>query len=235
MKIDRDEEKTTLTFDNTNKDIDTMDTLSSYLYAWYTKNKSINQNDHASDVEYKKWKGRFPRDLNDYWKDQFDKLDNMYSPLISKIGDTLSPIKKRSDFLIQIRSMIESGITIEADTALLGANEGCLVLTFLLSELLNESNTEAVNSFTSFLSCLQSLEKYKIYSIRNMKTNEKGTQVSYIIQCPPLMALKGDIIKLNDFLKNKDKLNDFDIEMFENNYKHSLYEYDIDLSEYEWN
>ena len=150
MKIDRDEEKTTLTFDNTNKDIDTMDTLSSYLYAWYTKNKSINQNDHASDVEYKKWKGRFPRDLNDYWKDQFDKLDNMYSPLISKIGDTLSPIKKRSDFLIQIRSMIESGITIEADTALLGANEGCLVLTFLLSELLNESNTEAVNSFTSF-------------------------------------------------------------------------------------
>ena len=49
------------------------------------------------------------------------------------------------------------------------------------------------------------------------------------------MALKGDIIKLNDFLKNKDKLNDFDIEMFENNYKHSLYEYDIDLSEYEWN
>lgn len=33
--------------------------------------------------------------------------------------------------------------------------------------------------------------------------------------------------------KNKDKLNDFDIEMFENNYKHSLYEYDIDLSEYE--
>ena len=235
MKIDRDEEKTTLTFDNTNKDIDTMDTLSSYLYAWYTKNKSINQNDHASDVEYKKWKGRFPRDLNDYWKDQFDKLDNMYSPLISKIGDTLSPIKKRSDFLIQIRSMIESGITIEADTALLGANEGCLVLTFLLSELLNESNTEAVNSFTSFLSCLQSLEKYKIYSIRNMKTNEKGTQVSYIIQCPPLMALKGDIIKLNDFLKNKDKLNDFDIEMFENNYKHSLNEYDIDLSEYEWN
>ena len=168
MKIDRDEEKTTLTFDNTNKDIDTMDTLSSYLYAWYTKNKSINQNDHASDVEYKKWKGRFPRDLNDYWKDQFDKLDNMYSPLISKIGDTLSPIKKRSDFLIQIRSMIESGITIEADTALLGANEGCLVLTFLLSELLNESNTEAVNSFTSFLSCLQSLEKYKINSIRNI-------------------------------------------------------------------
>jgi len=30
-------------------------------------------------------------------------------------------------------------------------------------------------------------------------------------------------------------LNDFDIEMFENIYKHSLYEYDIDLSEYEWN
>ena len=131
--------------------------------------------------------------------------------------------------------MIETEITIDPDTALIGANEGCLVLTFLLSELLNESNTEAVNSFTSFLSCLQSLEKYKIYSIRNMKTNEKGTQVSYIIQCAPLMALKGDIIKLNDFLKNKDKLNDFDIEMFENNYKHSLYEYDIDLSEYEWN
>ena len=159
----------------------------------------------------------------------------MYSLLINKIGNTLSPIKKRSDFLIQIRSMIESGITIEADTALIGANEGCLVLTFLLSELLNESNTETVNSFTSFLFCLQSLEKYKINTIRNMKTNEKGTQVSYILQCPPLMALKGDIIKLNEFMKNKDKMNDFDIEMFENNYKHSLHEYDVDLSEYEWN
>ncbi len=30
---------------------------------------------------------------------------------------------------------------------------------------------------------------------------------------------------------NKDKLNDFDIEMFENNYKHSLYEYDIETAE----
>lgn len=235
MKIDRDEEKTTLIFNNKNKDIDKMDTLSSYLYAWYTKSKSINPDDQDSDTEYKKWKGRFPRDLNEYWTGQFDKLDKMYSPLVSSIGATLPHIKKRSEFLIQIRSMIESGITIESDTALIGSNEGCLVLTFLLSELLNDSNKEIVNAFTIFLFHLQTLEKYEINTIRNMKTNEKGTQVSYFLHCPPLMALKGDIIKLNDFIKNKETLNDFDIEMFEDNYKNSLNEYDIDLSEYEWN
>lgn len=37
--------------------------------------------------------------------------------------------------------MIETEITIEPDTALIGANEGRLVLTFLLSQILNESNT----------------------------------------------------------------------------------------------
>ena len=230
MKISRDKEKTTLTFMNNNRDKDTMDTLSSYLYYWYIKSRSVNPDDPESDVEYRKWKGRFPRDLESYWTDQCNRLDNTYKPIVAEYNEKLDPIKNKSELIEQIRLMIESGLSIESDTISYGADDGGLIITLLLSELFDESNTKTTDAFARFLFCLESLEEYGMHIYRDISSNEKGTQMSYTLRYSPLMTIRGDIDKLNEYYINKDKLNDLDIEMFEESYKDKLKTYDEDLS-----
>lgn len=50
--------------------------------------------------------------------------------------------------------------------------------------------------------------------LRDIKTYETGTEISYILRHSPLMVICSDIDKLNEFINTPSK-NDFDIDMFE--------------------
>ena len=49
--------------------------------------------------------------------------------------------------------------------------------------------------------------------LRDIKTYETGTEISYILRYSPLMVICSDIDKLNEFINTPNK-NDFDIDMF---------------------
>ena len=239
MTIDRDENKTTFSFDNNKCPTDKLGLLSntskydlfaSYLYAWYSKNKSLNPDDPDSETEYLKWKARFPRDLYEYWSEQKTKLDSIYDPAVEEYSKNHPAVNNVSELLIQIRTMIESDLTVKADSVLLGAGDGGMELTFLLSELLNESRSDSKTAFVGFLYCLRCFKDKGMCIYELAKTNEQGTHVSYVLRYSPLQAYVHDIEILNDYLKHKEKYNDFESKMIENNYKDNISKFDIDLS-----
>ncbi len=229
MTIERSEGKTILTFDKPNPDISGSDLLSTYLYAWYVQKKSVVANDFDSYTEYEKWKGRFPNDLHDYWSLQLEKLDEFYDPIVKEMTTKAPQIKRKSELILQIRKLIESGFTITPEDALFGPNDGALKMTFLLTELLDDSNNERTIEFARFLCNLKTLQEYGMDIQRDIKTYETGTEISYILRYSPLMVICSDIDKLNKYINTPDK-NDFDIDMFERNFNSQLQTYDLDLS-----
>lgn len=229
MTIERSEGKTILTFDEPNPEISGSDVLSTYLYAWYVQKKSVAAKDFDSYTEYEKWKGRFPNDLHDYWNLQLEKLDEFYDPIVKEMTTKAPQIKRKSELILQIRKLIESGFTITPEDALFGPNDGALKMTFPLTELLDDSSDERINEFARFLCNLNTLQEYGMEILRDIKTYETGTEISYILRHSPLMVICSDIDKLNEFINTPNK-NDFDIDMFEKTFYAQLRTYDLDLT-----
>lgn len=101
--------------------------------------------------------------------------------------------------------------------------------TFPLTELLYDSSDERINEFARFLCNLNTLQEYGMEILRDIKTYETGTEISYILRHSPLMVICSDMDKLNEFINTPNK-NDFDIDMFEKNFYAQLRTYDLDLT-----
>ena len=90
-------------------------------------------------TQYEKWQARFPRDLKEFWNEQRTAVDNFYNPLVQKTVDQ-PKVSRLSEFLVDIRALIQSGISINADTKYYGVGDVGLILSFTVSELLNDDN-----------------------------------------------------------------------------------------------
>ena len=232
MEIERKDGKTHLIFDDNNKDIEK---FISYLYIWHSQKKNlISTSDTISTEEmykYKIWKSRFPKDINAYWNKQLDDLDQLYAPLVKKSASKNKKITLLSEFLLQIRKLIQSGVSIETNVKLSGTGQASLVLGFYLPEILNTNNKERLLHFADYIYNLETLQSYGMLIERQILTKEKGTQVIYSLQLSPLSAFKSTIDKISHFENDIANKNDWDIESFESQFESDLKMYDMNLKE----
>ena len=232
MEIERKDGKTHLIFDDNNKDIEK---FISYLYIWHSQKKNlISTSDTISTEEmykYKIWKSRFPKDINAYWNKQLDELDQLYAPLVKKSASKNKKITLLSEFLLQIRKLIQSGVSIETNVKLSGTGQAALVLGFYLPEILNTNNKERLLHFADYIYNLETLQNYGMLIDRQILTKEKGTQVIYSLQLSPLSAFKSTIDKISHFENDIANKNDWDIESFESQFESDLKMYDMNLKE----
>ena len=232
MEIERKDGKTHLIFDDNNKDIEK---FISYLYIWHSQKKNlISTSDTISTEEmykYKIWKSRFPKDINAYWNKQLDDLDQLYAPLVKKSASKNKKITLLSEFLLQIRKLIQSGVSIETNVKLSETGQAALVLGFYLPEILNTNNKERLLHFADYIYNLETLQSYGMLIDRQILTKEKGTQVIYSLQLSPLSAFKSTIDKISHFENDIANKNDWDIESFESQFKSDLKMYDMNLKE----
>lgn len=230
-KIERTEEKTSLCFDNKNKE---HALLLSCLYTWVSKRRSVIAPDGSSDEEgirqYERWKARFPKDNRNYWAEQEQALTDFYDPLVKEATKSQKPIVLLSEFILHIRELIRNNIQMEAATALFGVGDSALILTFPITKLISSEDNEAVSSFTGFLFDLRTLESYGMPVITTILTNEKGTQISYCLRLSPLSGMYSTILKLQAYEQEEEK-NDWDIQMFEKQFEADLKTYELDLKE----
>lgn len=211
--------------------------LMSYLNVWYSQKKNLqntaNGTSEDSVREYKLWESRFPKDIKQYWKQQLEKLNAYYAPLIDSIKEKekIRPVETTSDFLCQIRSMIQSGLKFEINTKMFERNIVALKLCFLVDDLLEPKNKAVENSFAEFLYLLKTLEAYGMTIKVEPLTFEKGTQISYFLCLSQLAAFSEMIENLQNFEATKEKKNDWEIDLFESTYEKNLKRFEINLKE----
>ena len=232
MEMERNEEKTTFSFDNNNPNYAK---LLSYMYSWYVQKKSIlpeTDEARATSLEtYQKWKARFPKDIQSYWKEQSNAINTLFDPLVSNLASSQAKIVKLSELINRIREMIQSGITIETGSKLYGAGDAALVLSFSTTELLHPVSQKVQDAFAGFLYDVRTMEEYGMPLYTEMNTNEKGTQISYILRFSPLASFRTTILQIQEFEKNRGQNNDYDEKIFESQYEDTLETYEVDLKE----
>ncbi|MCQ2492074.1 MAG: helix-turn-helix domain-containing protein [Lachnospiraceae bacterium] len=231
MKIERTTEKTSLVFDN---NANTASILNGYLYIWDAQKRKYEQSidevkDEAED-QYKRWKARFPKDIQSYCSDQLYKLSQFYAPFVQAAQESGCTISTVSDFIVQIRELCQCPLTIESETKLYKPGDGALVLTFLLSELLAPEQAETHKRFGEYLYMLSVMESFGMLIDKDLFTTECGTQISYTLHMSTLMALKSIIRDIQRFEKQADS-NDWDKEMFEMDYEDTLRQFNISIAE----
>ena len=235
MEIDRDDDKTTLIFDNHDKDLAK---LTSYLYTWYRQKKSLGELEnldekaaHDALEHYNQWKARFPKDNYEFWNEQKNKVARLYEPEVTKLLASEKPIETISQFIQQLRRLIRYHIMIESYTKMLAPKDGGLTLRFLTGELLDPDTPEIRKELAYFFYTLKCLETYGLPIYIDLLTNEQGTKICYTLHLPSLMSISSIIVKVQEYENNKDKMTDWESSMFEMQYEEYLKDYNINFKE----
>ena len=190
-------------------------TLNSYMYIWYEQKKNLlnikNDNQEDSNKEYELWKSRFPRDIYTYWNSLIEKIDAYYTPFVNEISNKKTKIVYSSEFIAQIRKLIQSGLEFKVDSEIRDVNDGYLVLIFKVSDLLSPKSKEIEIQFTEFLNNLKTLKEYGMIIDTTALTFTTGNIISYHMLLNPLMKKCGTIQELIQFEKNKASMDEFSI------------------------
>lgn len=210
-------------------------TLNSYMYIWYEQKKNLlnikNDNQEDSNKEYELWKSRFPRDIYTYWNSLIEKIDAYYTPFVNEISNKKTKIVYSSEFIAQIRKLIQSGLEFKVDSEIRDVNDGYLVLIFKVSDLLSPKSKEIEIQFTEFLNNLKTLKEYGMIIDTTALTFTTGNIISYHMLPNPLMKKCGTIQELIQFEKNKASMDEFSIELFNINYDKEFNSSNLNLQE----
>lgn len=210
-------------------------TLNSYMYIWYEQKKNLlnikNDNQENSNKEYELWKSRFPRDIYTYWNSLIEKIDAYYTPFVNEISNKKTKIVYSSEFIAQIRKLIQSGLEFKVDSEIRDVNDGYLVLIFKVSDLLSPKSKEIEIQFTEFLNNLKTLKEYGMIIDTTALTFTTGNIISYHMLLNPLMKKCGTIQELIQFEKNKASMDEFSIELFNINYDKEFNSSNLNLQE----
>ena len=210
-------------------------TLNSYMYIWYEQKKNLlnikNDNQEDSNKEYELWKSRFPRDIYTYWNSLIEKIDAYYTTFVNEISNKKTKIVYSSEFIAQIRKLIQSGLEFKVDSEIRDVNDGYLVLIFKVSDLLSPKSKEIEIQFTEFLNNLKTLKEYGMIIDTTALTFTTGNIISYHMLLNPLMKKCGTIQELIQFEKNKASMDEFSIELFNINYDKEFNSSNLNLQE----
>lgn len=235
MEIERNEDKTTLSFDNHDKNLAR---LSSYLYTWYRQKRSLGEIENLDEeaahnvmMRYNRWKARFPQDNYVYWNEQKKKVAELYKAEVEELLTSETPIEKISQFIEQLRRLIQQHIIIESTVKVFGHGDGGLVLRFLVADLLEPDTPETKEELSYFFFMLKCMENYGLPISIEMLTDERGTLISYLLRLSSLMAINPIIMKIQEYESNRELLTDWDSKMFEMQYEEFLKNYNIYFKE----
>lgn len=232
LELVRTKDKTSIVFDNDNPKLAL---LLSYIYTWSVHKKNLPSGDdeasYEADLKYRKWKARFPKDVNHFWDAQRKAIDEKYEILVAKISSTHHKIQYLSEFLILLRKLVEVGISIETGHRRFGVGDGGLILTFSTSQLINTNSRSVERAFAEFLYDINTMKEYGMPYYIDLSTDEAGTKISYTLRWSALGALGIEIEKIQEHEKNKSALSDFEIEMFEDSFNNKLSQYKLNLKE----
>lgn len=209
--------------------------LNSYMYIWQQQKKNLlnakNGNQEGSSREYELWKSRFPRDIHNYWNSLSEKIDYYYSPIVNSFDNSKEKIVYSSNFLTQIRKMIQSGLDFKVGSESRLRNKGYLTFTFQITDLLTPASKETETQFAEFLYDLKTLESYGMTIDRTILTSQTGNSITYHLLLNPIMTKDSIIEELIEFEKNKETMNDFSIEMFEKKFNNEFHAFNLNLQE----
>ncbi len=153
MDIERAEDKFYFSLDANNQE---NELLMSYLTVWYEQKKKLqntaNGTSEDSIREYELWKSRFPKNIEQYWAEQADKINTYYTPIVCKIRKEKEPIVNVSEFVCQIRKIIQSGLNFYIGTKLIDERITALKFTFLVNYLLSSDNEEQKTTLENLFS-----------------------------------------------------------------------------------
>lgn len=136
-----------------------------------------------------------------------------------------------SEFIAQIRKLIQSGLEFKVDSEIRDVNDGYLVLIFKVSDLLSPKSKEIEIQFTEFLNNLKTLKEYGMIIDTTALTFTTGNIISYHMLLNPLMKKCGTIQELIQFEKNKASMDEFSIELFNINYDKEFNSSNLNLQE----
>ena len=228
LEIERTLEETRLIFRNDNANTTQ---LISYLYSWYIQKKNLpsdtDESYHDAKSQYQAWQARFPQDLTEYWKSQADAVENAYKEAIDDLSNTKAKITELSEFTFQIRQLIQTGLTMYVSTNHYGIGDGALVISFLVSELLNDFYSE----FANFLFNIETMHEYGMPYYIAFSSGEDGTKISYTLRWSVLTPFSATMIRLLEHEKNKTSMSDLEIDTFEKMLEADLSNFNVHLKE----
>lgn len=196
--------------------------LNSYMYIWQQQKKNFlnakTNNEEDSLKEYELWKSRFAKSINDYWNSILNRINTYYASLVNEISHKKTKIVYSSEFIVQIRKLIQAGLEFKVDSEIRGVNDGYFVFIFKVSDLLSPKSEEIEIQFAEFLSNLKTLKEYGMIIDTTVLTFATGNTISYHLLLNPLMQKCCTIQELIQFEKNKASMDEFSIELFNINY-----------------
>ena len=232
MRVEDHGETTSLVFDNTDKN---NSLLASFLYVWGDqKSRQPEETDESEEKskirdQYNRWKARFPQDLYAYWDDQIDQVTKKYAPIMKKEKNNRKPIIRLSDFLQRLRELLESGVNMLAETRTSHQTGNGIVLEFYASELLNPVSVEAERSFAGLLLAIEDFKEYGMNTETDAITMNDGTRIRYFLWCPPLMNIVGTIDNIRYFVKHRNEMNDYQLQISQKSIDDDMATFDINL------
>ena len=226
LEIERTLEETRLIFRNDNANTTQ---LISYLYSWYIQKKNLpsdtDESYHDAKSQYQAWQARFPRDLKDYWKSQTDAINDMYKSSVDEMIHTREAISELSEFTMAMRKLIEARLTMYVSTTYYGVGDGGLVISFLVSELLDNYNER----FAEFLFNIETMKGYGMPYYIDLSSGEEGTRIAYTLRWSVLTPSSATMIRLIEHEKNKVNMSDLEIDTFEKMLETDLRNYNVQL------
>lgn len=234
MDIQRIDGSTHLIFDDNNPAIQK---LLSYLLIWYNQKQNLPPKDENGElptdarISYEIWKGRFPMDLHAYWKQIEAQLSAFYDPYVKDYASKATPVIKASEFVLLLRKMIQTNISISSQVKSFGVGSGSLLLSFQVKELMDQEKPDIISVFTEYLYALEVFKGYGMKISTDLLSVEKGFLITYELELPYMMSLNKTIKQLVQYEATRDTLDDWSKEYFEKNFSSDLAQYDVNLKD----
>lgn len=223
--------RTYLSFDDSDKDIAT---LISYLNLWQNqKNTLAAKGDDVSDdelVDYLLWKSRFKKNVDEYYSNKEEELNNLYSPMLANLSNT-THAKKTSEITLLLREIIEAGISLSVTNKFISTGVTAQGFTFAVNELLSPPNDNCAALFAKFLYEYNHFIELGADCFTDMQITDKLLTITYYVPVSSFSVITAQINKFLEFRENRDNQTDFSIDSFETSFEESLKTYYNDIEE----
>lgn len=218
LKIEKKEGKTSIVFDDSDKDLET---LISFLTAWKDKKDAISSDsDEEKQHDYEVWKSHFVSDISDCYSKKEKEITDLYKKSVSSYKESYS--KTTSDVVRLLRKMVESGFSLSSRTKHI--SQGILAngFTFKVNELLNPPTDEAKKLFAQFLAEFMYWEKLGANTYTDIQMPDGSFSITYYVEVSSFSVI---VNLINDFIRHyesREGQSEYSLSQFEDRFEDDL-------------
>ena len=227
MSIEKKDGKTALVLDDDNGDIAT---LISYLNIWKNQKSALlpegSDSTEEQKHEYDVWKSRFHSNVENYFSSKLRDLNVHYAPHVKECAMNHGHAKQTSEISLLLRKIIESGLTVSAETKF---REQCF--TFVVNELLHPVSASATRLFAQFLSEYDHFIELGADCSTEMQMLDRQLTVTYRIHVASFSIITSQTSMFLEFYKDRKNQTDYTVDDFELRYEADLAQYNNDIED----